>query len=161
MKTTREFLKQLPEPVRTQAISQINNNYYNYEGYSIDIRHALYCFNGWVQTKEGFKYWSTIYKLAQSGAFDRDPSETVTKFIDYIQNNLNVWLEFEKITLDLIDKGHDQYSARTIVHVLRYQTHVGEFKSKYKINDHVSPMFARIFILIHPKHEGFFKIKNK
>lgn len=159
MKTTKEFLEQLPEPCRTQAISQLDE-YFSHET-AIDINDAILGFQYWRKTNEGFSYWRNINKLAKSGAFDSDPSETVIKFIDYIQNNLNVWLEFEKMALNLIDKGHDHYSARTIVHVLRYQTHVGEFKSKYKINDHVSPMFARIFILIHPEHEGFFKIKNR
>lgn len=156
-KTVLEWFEQLPEPVRIQATSQTSY----LELIKCNCIGSALSIIDWTESKESYNYWDIICELAEKNQFDADPTESIQKFIDYIQDNLNVWLEFEKMCLNLINNGYEHYSARTLIHVIRYQTHVGEFKSKYKVNDHISPVFARVFMILHPQHDGFFTIKTK
>ena len=53
------------------------------------------------------------------------------------------------------------YSARTIVHVLRHHSAVAEVDGEgWKINDHHSPYFARLFDLVHPEHVGLWEFRE-
>ena len=82
-------------------------------------------------------------------------------FRAYLPENLHVFDAFEREALKVIARGFRHYSARTIVHVLRHHSAVAEVDGKgWKINDHHSPYFARLFDLVHPEHVGLWEFRE-
>ena len=75
------------------------------------------------------------------------------------KENPHVWELFERFTFEAIGAGHDRLSAWLIINQIRWETTVkttGEFKIK---NDYIA-YYARLFMAMHPKYEGFFKTKR-
>jgi len=81
-------------------------------------------------------------------------------FNQYHRKNPHIWNEFQRLTLALIARGVKHYSARTIIHYIRMNTQLKENNSSFKINDHISPYYARKFMQEHPEHDGFFKVRR-
>jgi hypothetical protein len=59
---------------------------------------------------------------------------------------------------DLIAQGHRRVSARGIVHALRVEA--AARGRLWKINDHTSPLLARLAIAEFPEWEGFFELRE-
>ena len=83
------------------------------------------------------------------------------EFIDWLPNNLHVWNAFVSQAFKVIDRGFKHYSARTIIHVLRHHSMISETsESQWKINDHHSPWFARLFDLRYPAYKGLWEFRR-
>lgn len=54
-----------------------------------------------------------------------------------------------------------RYSARTIGQNLRSHTDLAQKCGKYKIDDHLWPECARLYMLIHPERDGFFELRGR
>ena len=80
-----------------------------------------------------------------------------TEFADYLPENVHVWDAFEREAFAVIRNGFKHYSARTILHVMRHHSATAETGSEWKLNNNVSPYFARLFDLMHPVHAGLFE----
>ena len=81
-------------------------------------------------------------------------------FQEYNEQHPEVYKGFIKLALQTKAKGFKHYSARTIVHVLRFHSDVSENGTEYKINDHVTPMFARQAMQDYPELDGFFELRR-
>lgn len=66
---------------------------------------------------------------------------------------------FVKLALDLIDAGWDHYSARAILHRIRWHYHVEKSDRDFKCNNNWTPTMARYFHALHPQHAGFFRTR--
>ena len=73
----------------------------------------------------------------------------------YHDNNPSVYQEFKAEAFRVLAAGREHYSARTILHYLRHETAV-RGDGPFKINDHMSPFYARLFEREHPEYAGFF-----
>jgi hypothetical protein len=82
------------------------------------------------------------------------------QFIEWLGGNQNIYEEFEKRTLALIERGRRSYSARTIVEVMRHDSILHSLHGEYKINDHTSPDLARAFSIRHPEHRHFWEYRR-
>lgn len=80
-------------------------------------------------------------------------------FNDYLNENWHVYQAFEREALKVFRTGRDYYSARTILHHLRFMSVIAEHGSEWKINNNHSPYFARLFELRNPECEGFFRMR--
>jgi len=70
--------------------------------------------------------------------------------------------KFDEIVLELMRCGHKHYSALGVVHIIRWTTRAGaDGVSRFKINDHYAPFYARGFMAKHPEHDGFFRLRNQ
>jgi hypothetical protein len=79
-------------------------------------------------------------------------------FIKYDQDFPQIWRSFKNYTFRTIDKGFENYSARAIFHIIRWQTGINaEFPKGFKVNNNYSPYYARKFMRMFPKYEGFFR----
>lgn len=87
------------------------------------------------------------------------PDVFTAKFREYLPNNLHVFERFEREAFSVIGKGFKHYSARTILHVLRHHSALRESGGEWKIDNCVSPAFARLFELMHPAHAGLFEMR--
>lgn len=65
---------------------------------------------------------------------------------------------FEEITLGLIAKGFEHYSARAILHQIRWHYQVDVGMRDFKVNNNWSPRMARWFMAKHASFD-FFEIR--
>ena len=81
-------------------------------------------------------------------------------FQEYHEQNPTVYPRFLKIAIETHSKGFKRYSAKAILEVVRYFTSVAENGGKFKINNNVTPMFARQAVKDLPSLDGFFEFRR-
>lgn len=69
---------------------------------------------------------------------------------------LDVCHLFEKLTLDLWNAGWEHYSARAVLHRIRWHKHVDIGDRSFKCNNNWTPALARWFMALHPYTGDFF-----
>ena len=80
------------------------------------------------------------------------------EFAIFDADNPDIYRLFKKLSLEVIDRGFDNYSARTILHRMRWHYTIETVSvDGFKINDHHSPYYARKFMAEFPEHDGFFR----
>ena len=67
---------------------------------------------------------------------------------------------FEKVALEAHDAGLKRYSARAILHRLRWFYHVENGDAEFRINNKHSAPLARRFIARHPDMADFFELRE-
>lgn len=83
------------------------------------------------------------------------------KFMEFHTNNPQVYKRFEKYALQAIRAGRKKYSHWVIIGLVRWDYEVKTKSSDdFKINNNHIAYFARMFMLAHPEHDGFFNIKS-
>lgn len=82
------------------------------------------------------------------------------KWLKFHQDNPAVWKAFEALTFKMISAGRKTYSAGTIIGVVRFRIDETTTDDEFKINNHHIAWYARLFMEVHPQHEGFFKIRK-
>lgn len=65
-KKVTEWLADLPEPYRTQAL--VNTSKVDGEKIEVDLRNALRTAFIWLESTEGSKYWLELYKSLKEGS---------------------------------------------------------------------------------------------
>jgi hypothetical protein len=66
---------------------------------------------------------------------------------------------FEKLTLDLHAKGWSHYSARAVLHRIRWHHHVDMGDRTFKANNNWTPALSRWVMLLHPEIGEFFETR--
>jgi len=64
MKTIREHLEELPEPYRSQAISNVEKRDNPRDRFNIKVESISQAVNrsmNWAFTSEGYDYWENVY----------------------------------------------------------------------------------------------------
>jgi hypothetical protein len=87
--------------------------------------------------------------------------EQVTKFHD---QHPEVWDLFVKYTFELIKRGFKHYSAQHGIFArIRWETDKPNVdgKSTFKINNNYSAFYARRFMKMYPKYNGFFRTRQQ
>lgn len=80
------------------------------------------------------------------------------RFAEVDANNPEVWRLFELFTYSMIKRGFAHYSARAVLHRVRWETATPlEDETQFKVNNNWSPYYARKFHAVHPDHAGFFR----
>lgn len=82
-------------------------------------------------------------------------------FPSWLVDNFAIWKSFESEANALWSMGRRHYSARTIGEFLRHSTALREASSEFKLNDHVWPDCARLYMLLYPEREGFFELRGR
>jgi hypothetical protein len=77
------------------------------------------------------------------------------EFEIYHAKNPHIYEAFERIALEMANRK-ERFSCRAIFHILRWETIISG-TGHFKIQDHVSPYYGRLFEKRHPRHTGFFK----
>jgi hypothetical protein len=114
--------------------------------------------------KENKTEIKTVYKTAKTivnAIFFLFLSKlTKMNFQEYNEQNPTVYPRFLKIAIETHSKGFKRYSAKAILEVVRYFTSVAENGGKFKINNNVTPMFARQAVQDRPELNGFFELRR-
>jgi hypothetical protein len=84
---------------------------------------------------------------------------TKQKWWEWHNTNPHIYDLFERFALDAIELGHKSLSAWLIVNRIRWETAVVTFGDPFKISNNHIAYYARLFMVKHPQHDGFFKVK--
>lgn len=94
----------------------------------------------------------------------QDSSSTATpetRFGQFHGENPHVYELFKRFTFEAIRSGRERFSARTILHRIRWYTGVEtNDPSGFKVNDHWSPYYARLFVREYPQHARLFEMRS-
>ena len=72
---------------------------------------------------------------------------TKEKAVEVLRQNPQIYEDFERESMLIVNRGFKHYSARTIVHYLRHWTALhADPDSEFKINNDLSPFLARMFM---------------
>ena len=84
--------------------------------------------------------------------------ELEDKFKTFHRNNPQVYELFKGFAFQAINKGFRTYSARTLIHLIRWHTSVETVDPEgFKISNNHSPYYSRMFMRDYPLHSDFFK----
>ena len=80
-------------------------------------------------------------------------------FFNWLKDNYHIYRQFTQLALQMAQR-RKHYSARAILHVIRWQTDLRETDKTFKCNNNWTPGMARLFMSQYPKHKGFFRIRD-
>ena len=101
-------------------------------------------------TEDLFDYFGT----AESPA---NPIEE--RFWEMHAVNPRIYALFDRFTRMLIDRGYQHHSADAVLHRIRWATAVEMDGDDFKINDHFSAYYSRLWMRNNPEHQGFFRCR--
>ena len=76
-------------------------------------------------------------------------------------NNPNVFLELRRLARELKNAGHSHYSIKGLFEVLRWHTALSTTDPKYKLNNNLTPFYARLLMQTDPELQGFFRLRTQ
>ena len=82
------------------------------------------------------------------------------KFRIFHEANPEVYELFKKFTFQAMSRGHKHLSAEMIINRIRWETKVVTTDKDYKINNDYKPFYSRLFIVEHPQHKDFFRLRQ-
>lgn len=87
-------------------------------------------------------------------------AEIYDKWCVFHAENPEVWELFKRYTFQIIERGYRNYSARAVIHRIRWHTSVETRGSDFKINNNWTPHYSRLFREAYPEHSGFFRTRE-
>lgn len=79
-------------------------------------------------------------------------------FCDFHRDNRHVWMLFERFSLQVIAAKFERYSSDAICHRIRWHMDIETLgEEQYKLNDHFTAYYARLFAVKYPSRVGFFR----
>ena len=89
------------------------------------------------------------------------PSDLEQAFLAYHEAHPTVYARFEALALEAARAGRERFSARVIFGRIRWdQALDADDGSGFKLNDHYSPYYARLFMRDHPEFGEFFETRK-
>lgn len=92
--------------------------------------------------------------------FGRPDSLLVRQFKRFHRENPDFYRLFIRFSLQAASAGRERFSARTVLHRIRWYTSIETRGDVYKVNDHWSPFYARLFEHDFPEHAGLFEMRH-
>ena len=83
---------------------------------------------------------------------------TKENFIEHHKNNPHIYDAFSKLATKAT-RIREHYSAKTIFHVLRWNTQIEERDGEFKLDDGWIAHYSRKFMDEYPEHDGFFETR--
>jgi hypothetical protein len=85
---------------------------------------------------------------------------TKEAFKEHLEENPHIWEMFERFAL-MAARKREYYSAKAIIHRMRWQTEIEEKGGEFKLSDGWISHYARKFMEDHPEHDGFFRTTTR
>lgn len=89
------------------------------------------------------------------------PQDTFSDSDFFHMENPQVYYQLRTLALDLVDAGHTFYSIKGLFEVLRFNHALKTTGKTYKINNNLTPFYARLLMKNEPRLAGFFKIRSR
>ncbi|GEM_PF-1316445 len=81
-------------------------------------------------------------------------------FAMYHHRRPEIYREFERLALEMWNTGRKRYSARAIMHVIRWHTDL-HGPGRFKISNTMVRRYAKLLIRNHPEMTGFFEFRGE
>lgn len=102
-----------------------------------------------------------LKKIIEDNAVVFSDVTNIAWFLDWLKDNTFIYDEFESYALQLKHSGkHSQYSARAIIHKMRWDRLFTDVGSKYKINFNCTPYMARLAMIKNKELTNLFIKRN-
>tara|TARA_R110000823_G_scaffold63344_2_gene149352 strand:+ start:91 stop:381 length:291 start_codon:yes stop_codon:yes gene_type:complete len=88
------------------------------------------------------------------------PQDTFSDADFFHMENPQVYVELRKLALSLADAGHRCWSIKGLFEMLRYYSALKTTGKPYKLNNNLTPFYARLLMKNEPRLAGFFKIRS-
>ena len=75
------------------------------------------------------------------------------------RENPQVWDRFREYTFEAISAGRKNYSHWAIMNRIRWNKEIETRGGEFKISNDYIAFYARLFHVLHPKHDEFFNLK--
>ena len=103
--------------------------------------------------------------VGEQRVMDFDPKRRVRRedFYRFHAENAHVWELFESFALELAAAGAVRIGARLVWERLRWEGIVStssRWSGPFKLNDHLVPFYARLFLQRHPEHADLFETRR-
>lgn len=82
-------------------------------------------------------------------------------FVAWLGDNFPMWDWFRREADAVRARGRKHYAARTIAEYMRHYTLLHQREGDFKLNDHITPDLARLYLLLTPEAEGFFELRGR
>lgn len=83
------------------------------------------------------------------------------RFDDFHRDNPHVYELFRQYAFEVIQAGRTRYSADAIFHRIRWHMNIETRSDEdFKLNDHFTALYARLFRQDHPEHAGLFETRR-
>lgn len=84
--------------------------------------------------------------------------EMSNDFLEFNENNPEIWDLFVKFTRQAINSGLKRYSAKAIFERIRWEAEVNSsaYPREFKVNNNYHAFYARWFMERYPEYDGFF-----
>lgn len=83
------------------------------------------------------------------------------EFQKFHQANPAVYRFFRRFSFQLIERGHEHYSADAIMHRIRWEVDIGTFgDADFKCNNNHVAYYARLFARDNPEYKDFFRFRK-
>ena len=102
---------------------------------------------------------SEAYELL-SIVYNSPPDQFLPDFPEYLFENMHIWQGFKELAFQMLATGRKNYSAKTIIQVLRWHSDLEESTSSFKISDKWAADFSRLFMYRYPEYADFFRTTN-
>ena len=89
-----------------------------------------------------------------------DEPPLVRAFREFHEGNPHVYELFCRFSFAASRKGLHRFSARMVWHRMRWYAAFETTDQTFKLNDHHTPYYARMFMEDHPGYEGFFELRR-
>lgn len=87
------------------------------------------------------------------------PKKKLHKFLVYADSRPEIFNSFAKMAVDMRNAGHDTYSAKCIMEVIRWNTDMNSGQ-KMKINNSYTSLFAKLLISQDESFKEFFNLRK-
>lgn len=91
----------------------------------------------------------------------QNTTDFAPEFREWLHANFHIWQAFVNEALKVRARGHQHYSARTIVEVLRHHSLIAESGGPWKIDNDRVPDMARMWALRYPSMDGMFALRKR
>ncbi len=93
--------------------------------------------------------------------FERLKPEYPAGFWHWLENNEHIYEAFVRLAMEGQSKGLKRWSARAIIHVLRWQTAMEDSDKLFKINNIYTPGLSRLAMAEYPILNNFFSTREQ
>jgi len=82
------------------------------------------------------------------------------RFQRFHEENPVIYRLFCRFVDELVHAGRKRFSADAVLHRIRWETAIQTTDEKFKINDHYSSRYARLWLDENPGHGSFFELRK-
>ena len=81
---------------------------------------------------------------------------------EFHRRHPDVWRLFVRFTLQMIERGYRNYSAKAIFERIRWEKDAGgDGVTCFKLNNNYTAFYARRFAKVYPEHAEFFRTREQ